>query len=392
MANQAAFTLNSNEIFATIANMIISQEVFADNFGKHQDLVDEARVDGGLWGDKKLFYAVDVLATDAWGPSKGTYPAYEQTEASNLLELARPDDPEVQAITLDKFRQIRLTVDYYLSKRAWSNEGAFSSFTSIMLGMMRETKKIHDGTLYNVFIGNEVSNVGKQSQTLTIPANASAELEAKMIAQKIADLLVEMGDYNRDYNDYGYMRSYNEGDIKVIWNSKFVNKIKKLDVPQIFHKEGLVDKFDKDVLPERYFGRAVAAGDKGSGKAIGSDGTYDNTKGVILRSKKEFTVTAAAAGGRPAHRYHYYPGDLVPNGSTVKSGGDFEENEVYVEDSSVICKCLVKLPPYMSAFEAGTSFMNPRVLAETHFLTFGFNTLEHLKAYPFVTIKEAIAE
>ena len=91
MPLQGAFTLDSNEIFATIANMIISQEVFADNLGKHQSLVDKARVDGGLYGDKKLYYATDVLKSAAWG---------KDSEAANLLALHRPADPEVQDITL----------------------------------------------------------------------------------------------------------------------------------------------------------------------------------------------------------------------------------------------------------------------------------------------------
>ena len=109
MPIQAAFNLNPNEIFASIANMIISQEVFADNLGKHQTLVDKARVDGGLYGDKKLYYATDVLESHPWGAD---------AEATNLLALDRPDEPAVQDITLDIFRQIRLTVDNYLSKRA----------------------------------------------------------------------------------------------------------------------------------------------------------------------------------------------------------------------------------------------------------------------------------
>lgn len=385
MALQGAFTLNSNEIFGTIANMIISQEVFADNLGKHQTLVDKARVDGSLYGDKKLYYATDVLSTHAWG---------NDAEASNLLSLDRPQDPEVQDITLDVFRQIRLTVDNYLSKRAWSDEGAFSSFNSVMLGWMRETKKVYDGTHYNVFIGNERASGSAQTVAVgvtTARGNASSEeeaniLEAKAIAQKIADLLVEMGDYSRDFNDYGYLRSYGEDAIKVVWNAKYVNKIRKVDLPTIFHKEGLVDKFDEDIMPARYFGRAVAAGDKGEGEAIGADGTYDNTKGVILRSKVEFQVEVAAANGRPARVIRYFPGDLIPNGKTIKSGGDFEEDEVYVEDGNVIAKILVKLPPYMSAFEVGTSFFNPRSLTENHYLTFGHNTLEALKNYPFITV------
>ena len=117
MALQTAFTLTANEIFTTLANMIISQEVFADNIGKHQTLVDKARVDGGLYGDTKLYYATDVLKSNEWGAD---------LEAGNLLSLDRPADPKVQSIKLDKFRQIRLTIDNYLTKRGFATEGAFA--------------------------------------------------------------------------------------------------------------------------------------------------------------------------------------------------------------------------------------------------------------------------
>ncbi len=393
MPLQSAFTLNPNEIFASIANMIISQEVFADNLGKHQALVDKARVDGGLFGDKKLYYATDVLKSKAWG---------NDAEASNLLAIERPKDPLVQDITLDVFRQISITVDNYLSKRAWSTEGAFSSFQSVMLGWMRDTKKVYDGTLYNVFIGTTETTEGEQDITCdltTAIGSATGEeanrLEAEAIAQCIADLLVKMGDYSRDYNDYLYLRSYADEGIKVIWNADFVNKIRKVDLPTIFHKEGLVDKFEEDIMPSRYFGRAVAAGDKGSGKMIGTDGTYDNTKGT-LRAKVEKDVAGGSgsasavpdSSGKAVPAKHVFPGDLIPNGVTVKAGGDFEEDEVYVATDDVICKVLVKLPPMMSAFEVGTSFFNPKSLTENHYLTWGHNTLEYLKNYPFITIKK----
>ena len=110
--------LRSNEIFSALYNMIISQEVFADNI-KGSDLVDQARVDGGLYGDTKLYYSTDALESTEWG---------NDAEATNLLELHRPKTPECQAIVLDTFRQISLTVDNYLSKRAWADEGSFSSF------------------------------------------------------------------------------------------------------------------------------------------------------------------------------------------------------------------------------------------------------------------------
>lgn len=359
MAIQAAFTLNPNEIFATLANLIISQEVFADNLGKHQSLVDKARVDGSLYGDKKLYYATDVLESHAWG---------NDSEASNLLALDRPADPSVQAITLDVFRQIRLTVDNYLSKRAWSTEGAFSSFQSVMLGWMRETKRVYDGTLYNVFIGTSVSPKTAQNREIMSKDATSVEEEAKLIAQGLADLIVEMGDYSREFNDYEFLRSYADGNIKVIWNSKFVNKIKKVDLPTIFHKEGLVDKFEEDVMPARYFGEK-------NGSAVAAASNEGGYRSVL---EKDYEVDGSVV--------HVFPGDLIPEGVAIAAG------EGYTVDEDVICKVLVKLPPYMSAFEVGTSFFNPRSLTENHYLTFGHNTLEYLKNYPFITIKAASAE
>lgn len=370
-------TLTQNEIYSALYNMIISQEVFADRIADGSELVDKAKVDGSLYGDVKLFYSADVLHS---------YPWTNDSEAGNLLNLSRPAAPECQAIKLDVFRQICLTLDEYLSKRAWTDEGAFGQFNSVMEGMIGKSKRIHDVTTYNAYIGNAESSTGSQAQTVTILANDSAESEAKKIAEKVANVLVEMKDVSRDYNDYGQVTKFNEGDIKVIWNSKFVNKIRKIDLPAIFHSEGLMDKFAEEVLPARYFGRAVATGDKGSGKAIGTDGTYDNTKGVVVRTKVEKTITISST------TYELFAGDLVPNGATVKSGGNFEEAEVYVEDASIVCKLVVKLPVMMSGFEVGTSFFNPRSLTNNRYLTWGRNTLEYFKAYPMVTLREAVSE
>ena len=377
-----AFTLTPNDIFSSLGNMIISQQVFADNFGKHQTLVDKARVDGSLFGDRRLYYSVNALKTNAWA---------KDAEASNLLSLDRPADPKVQAIVLDTFRQIRLTIDNYLTKRAWADEGAFSSFNSVMLGQMRETKKIYDGTLYNVYIGtHEASSANVHSKSVTL----SGTNDGQTIAQAIADLLVEMGDYSKDFNDYGFYRSYSEEDIKVVWNAKFVNKIKKVDTPTIFHKDGLVDKLDQDVMPAKYFGTPIttsnystySASTPTTGKPIDSDdGTYvpgSNNAHGCLRSMVEQDITV---GGTT---YHVFPGEELPANAVVYASSEVKI-PCYIEDAKVMCKVLVKLPPYMSAFEVATSFFNPRSLTENHYLTFGHNTIAYLKNYPFITIKQA---
>lgn len=359
-------SLRPNEIYGALYNMIISQQVFADNiYDTKASLVDMARVDGGLYGDQKLYYATDVLKTHPWG---------EDAEAANLLSLDRPDAPVVQAIVLDQFRQIRLTLDNYLSKRAWGTESAFSEFNSVMLGWIRDTKRVYDSTLYNTFIGTNETNVGKQEIVINVPAEvtggsnveteATNRLMAQAIATKMADLMVELEDVTRDYNDYGFLRSFNSKDLIAVWNSEVINKINKYDLPMIFHNEGLIDKKGEYTLPARYFGKINTAG-----------GTTPATN-LSIRSvvEKDYTVSDTVV--------HVFPGDLLPANTAYLA------NETYTVDPTIAFKIMHKRSvPYMSAFEVGTSFFNPRALTENHYLTWGYNSLEHISNYPFITVR-----
>lgn len=370
--------LNANEIFASIFNMIISQQVFADNIkGTKSSLVDAARVDGSMYGDTKLYYATDVLRSYAWGGD---------AEAANLLALDRPEDPQCQAITLDVFRQIRLTVDNYLTKRAWSTEGAFSEFNSVMLGWIRDTKKVYDSTTYNVFIGTYETAEGKQDQTVTLPTvaddkEAENRLQAQTIANKVADILVDLEDVSRDYNDYENLRSYSSDDFRYVWNSAYVNKINKLDLPTIFHDKDLIDKFAEYTLPARYFGDIVV-----KGTAVTSDGTSYRSlveQDVTLVEDYTFKGKTISAG----QKVHLFAGDLIPNKIALASASAVLVPS-YKENSNIILKIVHKdAVPYMSSFEAGTSFFNPRSLTENHYLTFGHNTITALHDKPFITLK-----
>lgn len=352
-----AFTgkLNPNKIFAAIYNMIISQEVAADNikgvFGK---LVDEARVDGSMYGDKKLYYATDCLKSVAWG---------NDAEAANLLALHRPSAPKVQEITLDVFRQISLTVDNYLTKQAWSTEGAFSAFNSVMLQWIRETKRIYDATTYNSFVGTLNPTIATVN-SLTVTESDYPSL-GQGIGETIADLMINLEDATRDYNDYGYMRSYSAEDIKIVWNSKYVNKVKKIDLPALFHKEGLIEKFEEEILPPKYFGTI-------------------NTTSKLTSDASTRSLIEQDIGGK-----HYFAGEAIPTGTTIATASAVTY-PTYQVDDNVICKVMHKRSiPYMSGFEVGTSFFNAKSLTENHYLTFGHNTLEYLKDKPFITIKKA---
>lgn len=342
-------TLNSNEIFASLYNMIISVQTFADNVkGTYSALVDKSRVDGSMYGDTKLYISTDALASHAWG---------NDAEAANLLAIDRPADPETQAITIDKFRQIRLTTDNYMSKRAFATEGAFQQFNDVMKGWVRDTKRIYDSTTFNAYVGTAESIIGEQNMTIT---PVEGQNDALTMAEALATLLVNLKDVSRDYNDYGHIRSYDEKDLMVVWNAKHYNALKKIDMPVIFHTEGLLNEFEQEVLPARYFGTKLAG-------AVETDGT-------TVRSLVEQTI-----GGK-----HYFPGDILEGGDSI----DAEEYPCYREDDTIAFKVMHKgSVPYMSGFEVSTSFFNPRSLTETNYLTFGHNTLEYLKDKPFITAR-----
>lgn len=367
MASPYTGQLNANEIYNTLFNMIISQQVFADNiYATKSSLVDAARVDGGLYGDTKLYYGTDILPVHDWG---------NDAEAANLLALDRPQPPKSQSITLDVFKQIRLTLDNYLSKRAWGTEGAFSEFNSVMLGWVRETKRVYDATTYNTYVGTIETDVGGQEVVIKVgaaPTSGEAEIEAynRLMAQKIAtemsDLMVDIEDISTNFNDWGLTRSFGSESLIAVWNSDFVNKINKLDLPMIFHNQELIDKKGEYTLPSRYFGQVNTT----AGTAAANNATVRALKAGI------YGKTETKAG------VYLKAGDLLPAGTA------YAANETYTVDPTIAFKLIHKRSiPYMSAFEVGTTFFNPRSLTENHYLTFGHNTLDYLKNYPLVTVR-----
>ena len=354
-------TLNTNEIYAAMHNQIISVMGFGDNIkGTFGELASKAKVDGSMLGDTKVYRAADVLASNAWG---------NDAEAENLLKTYRNKNIQEQTSTLDTFRQICLTTDDYMSKRAWAEEGAFSSFNGILKSLMGETKKIYDATTYNCYIGTTETAVGQQTITIDTAAavgdatgEAAARLKAGAIGEGIAKLITNLKDATRDYNDYGYMRSYDvDDDMMFIFNSDLLAEIEKRDLPTIFHKD-FIDKLGQYALPAKYFGTINATQTTGNGTA---------------RALEEMTVTKSGSPDK-----HIFGGELIPTGYIAPA------NTSYNPNAKVLCKVIHKRSvPFMSGFEVGTSFYNPKALLETNYLTWGHNTLEYLKNYPFITVK-----
>lgn len=249
-----------------------------------------------------------------------------------------------------------------------------------MKGWIRDTKRIYDSTLINTFVGTTEAGDGadKQNQTITINAGDNFGL---VVAEKLANILTELKDINDDYNDYGTLRSYAEKDLIVVWNSEVYNKIKNVDLPVVFHNQGLLDEFDKTILPAKYFGTVV-----------GTEGTAQTSAANIsirslVETKYEVANQAADKRARQSKKdnkwyVHVFPGQLLPNNIT------YNQADAYEQKDDIAFKVLHKNSvPFMSAFEVGTSFFNARSLTTNHYLTFGHSTLDYLADKPFITVK-----
>lgn len=371
--------LNANELFTSIFNMIIGQEVYSQNVGSmFSSLVDRARIDGTMLGDTYLKYSTDALATEEFDPT-GLLNSGRQ---ANVLEQHRPKDPYVQAITIDTFRQIPVTIDHYFTKRAFSTESAFADFNSVTLQWLRDTKRIYDATTYNVFVGTDtpsrtttqIINIAPSAATGTEASNVESRrrINAQNVARKIADILVSMRDVSTDFNDLGYYRAWNLSDLMVVWNADWVNELRKVDLPTIFNKDGLFEIKEENVLPAKYFGFTAASG----------------------LAPQAWTTTRALYELVDTDDAHHWAGEIVNAAKLADADatGYYKQTGAVdtaslTPDGSIICKIMHKRSiPYMSGFETETEFINPRLLNENHYLTFGHNSLQHLVNYPLVTV------
>lgn len=361
--------LNSNELRTSLFNQLISIDVYASNI-KHtySNVLNANRVDGSLYGDTKVYTFGDLKHVLDWAGI---------SECSRLLETDVNQRFTQKKITLNKWKMIIDTTQPYMDKRAWLGEGGYGQFVSLANQLVVDTKKVYLTELYNSFIcTHDASNANIHTLTITVPYSDNIEarnrLEAQTIATEIANLYDEgLKDVSRDYNEFGYRMSFDEGSLMTIINAKYANKITKLDVPTIFNKEGLAPNAEK--LPSRFFG------------AVNSSATVGDGSTVRSLVATEFTATGNITYDGIAYKsgdtIPVEPGALVPTGYTAKAG------ESYTVDSSIVFKIMAKgNVPFMTGMNVEEDFHNPRGQANTKFVIFGYNTLETI-GLPYITVK-----
>ena len=393
MATKFNGKLNTNEFYNSIYNAARLYMIYADNLKgmDKKNLADKYRADGGMYNDQSVFTDMDVIYSRIWDPND-----------TNVLAPEAVVKPVQEKITVDQFRQIGIYTDEYLSKRAWMDPNTYDEFRSVVQKQSAETKRVYEQRLVDVFVGVEPS-AASQTITLTLPTDTDAEkqnrLQAQAIAKKIGDLFVDLKDTTTDFNVNGFIKSFDKGDIDIIWNSDYYNQIRYVDLPTIFHKEDLLE--NGIVLPARYFGTR---------KTITGDAHADGTD--KYRAEMEAFIPVDATGKYSAtgtNVVHVFPGDVLPNLTPISSEGtadyltkEFTVNGVkrtiqyytdvraYQVDPKIICKLVHKdAVKYMSSFETATEFWNPKNLTTNRYLTWAYAKPQLLNGYPFITLVSA---
>lgn len=353
-----AFTLNANAVYSSLFNFILGQRVYTDNLKKlNREIVAKYSEDVGLFGDQKVYVSVDsgALPCNEWNG----------VEDTNLLETQKYPTPNVEAVQINKYLQVWVTLESYLTKAGFLTEGTFNDFQSVVSASLSDCKDLHEVSLMQTKIGTLKATSPAQNVAVTLPANDTEDnrrLRAQTIASELADICDGLEDFTRDYNDINYLRSYSRDDITIYWNKEYKNEITKIDLPTIFHKDVMQDMSYS--LPARFFGEIQAGG-----------GTTDATNSTKLRAVEEIVYDVSGK------KYHLYAGDLLPGNCT------YEANSTYIADDKIIAVLVhndaIKM---LKAFTTSTEFFNAKSLGTNRYITFGYG-IGRLKAFPFIRIK-----
>lgn len=348
-----AGSLNTNEVFSSLYNMIISLQVFETGISNLKGIYGPRKVDGTLYGDTKLYISTDVLQSYEWD---GT----DTPGGYNLLTIKRPDDPVQEEIVIDTFRQVPVTVDEYLTKRAFLDEGSFSSFNGVILSWLQKTKEVYEHTTYTsrLLVSAEAGataltaiDISPDGSGATLSGYDLLKWKAQELYRQLEDALKELEEPSRDYNDNGFLRTYRLEDFDIVVPLGVLSNVRKHDVPFLY---GPDDKPKFKEIHWKYFGAINASG--GTTAATNTD--------VRALVEKEYSSV------------NYFPGDLLPDSTAYLANETYTSSYTArpsISDDVTILMIHKQDYPIMSAFTVGTSFFNARRLDHNHYLTFGHN-------------------
>lgn len=364
--------LNSNEIYNALFNLRILFQKLAPQTIHRDEIVDLIDKAVGMYGDTGVLQGMDI---------QGTYDFGMDSEASKLLAINRNDTQKIEKFTIDQWRQTDVTNDAYISKRAFLDEGAFALFNGYIVGTLAKAMDAYESGSVKASLGTYTSPVEACTIEVSMPAadgtEATERIRAAAIKKAILDLKVDMKDNQRKYNGYGFYASYDFDDFTSAWNSKYINEINALALYNAFNSEYIKSATDGRIWSPKWFGNVYTSGNT-------TNGTNNTTSYSLIEQNSDGTDNLVlTAEQKAAGVYRIFPGDLLPESFT------YEANEAYRKDDTVICKIFApEYIMYMTGYEQGESFYNPRSATTNHYLRKGFSKVGVSKFRPFITLKE----
>lgn len=364
--------LNSNEIYEALFNLNILFQKLAPQEIDRDEIVSTIEKSVGMFGDTGVLMGNDIT---------GTYDWLNDAEASKLLAVNRNKSQKIEKYTIDQWRQSDITVDAYISKRGFIDEGTFALFNGYLVGTLSKNMDAYETGAVKTSLGTYTSPVAACTIEVSMPAadgtEATERIRAAAIKKAILDLKIDMKDNQRKYNGYGFYASYKWDNFTPIWNSKYSNEINALALYSTFNPEFIKEATDGRVWSPKWFGNVYTSGNT-------TNGTLNTTSYSLIEQNSDGTDNLVlTAEQEAAGVYRLFPGDLLPEGFTYKA------NEAYRVDPTVICKIFApEYVVYMTGYQQGEAFYNPRSATTNHYLRKGFSKVGISKFRPFITLKE----
>lgn len=368
-----AFTgaLNTNEIYNALYNVRILFQKLAPQTVKRDEIVSLIDKATGMYGDTGLVQGMDI---------QGTYDFGMDAEAPKLLAINRNKTQKVEKYVINKWRQTDVTNDAYISKRAFLDEGTFAMFNGYIVGTLSKAMDAFESGFVKTGLGTYVSPVAACNITVTMPAadgtEATERIRAARIRRKILDIKADMKDNQRKYNGYNFYASYDWDEFTPIFSTEYSNEVNALALYSTFNPEFIRTATEGRQWTPKWFGTVVTA----AGKTTATNSTVYS---MIEQNSDGTTNFPLTQDQLTAGTYRIFPGDLLPNSF------DYKVNEAYTVNTKVIAKIFApEYVYYMTGYEQGESFYNPRSATTNHYLRKGFSDVQVSKFRPFFTLTE----
>lgn len=363
--------MNSNEIYNAMYNVRILFMKLAPQIVKRDEIVSLLDKSVGYYGDSGLVFGCDI---------QGTYDFGMDAEAPKLLAINRNKTQKVERYVINKWRQTDVTNDAYISKRGFLDEGSFAMFNGYLVGTLSQAMDAFESGFVKASVGTFTSENDATTIYVKMPAidgtEATERIRSAAIRKAVLDLEDDLKDNQRKYNNYGFYASYEWSDFTPVFNSKYVNETNAQALYSTFNPQYLETANGFRKWTPKWFGNVNTE--------EGTTGADNKTIYSLVECNSDGTTNfPLTAEQHQAGVYRIFPGDLLPGNF------DYNSNESYTKDETVIGKVFApEYVMYMTGYQQGESFYNPRSATTNHYLRKGFSDVQVSGFRPFITIKE----